>query len=839
MASTKELKVKITADIKNFNNAINDIDKGVSKASKSFSGITKAGQSLQSVGSSLVKGVTLPLTAAGAASVKLYTDFDSSMKGVAATMGMTSQEIANGSESYKKLEEAAKKMGAETQFSAKESADALNYLALAGYDVDKSISMLPKVLDLAAAGGLDLAYASDLATDAASALGLDIKGTEVLIDQMAKTSQKSNTSVGQLGEAILTVGGTAKMLAGGTTELNTALGILADNGIKGAEGGTALRNVILSLTAPTDQAAALMEKLGLKVFDSEGKMRPLNETLQDLDGKLSQMSDEEKINVLDTIFNKVDLKSVNALLANSGDRFNDLSNNITNSEGAAANMAKTMNSGLGGAIKEMNSALEGAAIAAGEVLAPMIKNLAEFIKDLSSWFTKLSPNAQQFVVIAGLIAAVIPIVIVAVGGLMVAFGGLASASVALQIGLWPLTLILLAVVAAIAAVIAIGAWLIANWDEIKAAAAAMGERISEAWNNLKQWTIDTYNGIKDAISQAWEAVKQKFSETWNKCVEFVSNAWDWICQAVQVGLQFVGDLIGLAFDIITLPFQFIWENCKEIVGQAWQWICEKVGGWLQSLSDNIKAGWDAIVGFTQPIWDELKNWISDLWGQISSKASEKFDEIKTKISDKWNEIKTNTSEAWNNISSWVGSKWDEIKNKASEKFSGIKSKVSSAWDECKSKTNSAWDSIKNKISNKIDEAKDKVRQGVDKLKSFMDFKWSLPKLKMPHFSITGKFSLNPPSAPKFGISWYSKGGIFKKPTVLGGGIGVGDKHRGAGSNMEAVLPLNKLPELLGLDKSEGKGLNVNIDSFVNNTDYDIEQLCDRIAFELKRRRVVT
>lgn len=836
MSKTKELKVKITADIKNFNNAIDGISQGTAKAAKSFSGITKAGQALQSVGGSLVKGVTLPLTAAGAASVKLYTDFDSSMKGVAATMGMTSQEIESGSESYKKLEAAAKEMGASTQFSAKESADALNYLALAGYDVDKSISMLPKVLDLAAAGGLDLAYASDLATDAASALGLDIKGTEVLIDQMAKTSQKSNTSVGQLGEAILTVGGTAKMLAGGTTELNTCLGILADNGIKGAEGGTALRNVILSLTAPTDQAAAAMEDLGLQVFDSEGKMRPLNETLADLDGKLAQMTDEEKINVLDTIFNKVDLKSVNALLANSGDRFKDLSSNIENSDGAASKMADTMNSGLGGAFKEMNSALEGAAIAAGEVLAPMIKNLAELIKDLSSWFTKLSPNAQQFVVIAGLIAAVIPIVIVAVGGLMVAFGGLASASVALQIGLWPLTLIMLAVVAAIAAVVAIGAFLIANWDEIKAAAVAMGERISEAWNNLKQWTIDTYNGIKDAIVQAWEAVKQKFSETWNKCVEFVSTAWDWICQLVQTGIQFVADLIGLAIDIITLPFRFIWENCKEIVATAWEAICGKVSEWLGKISDGISQAWDAIVGFTKPIWDGLTGWIGETWSKISSKASEKFNEIKTKISDKWNEIKTKTSETWGNITSWVSGKWDEIKSKASEKFSSIKDKVSSAWSDCKSKTDSTWNSIKDKIGNKINEAKDKVKQGVDKLKSFMNFSWSLPKLKMPHFSITGKFSLNPPSAPKFGINWYSKGGIFKKPTVLGG-IGVGDKHRGAGSNMEAVLPLNKLPELLGLDKNDNKGLAINIDSFVNNTDYDIEQLCDRIAFELKRRRV--
>ena len=149
------------------------------------------------------------------------------MSQVAATMGMTAEEINNGSESYKKLEQAALDMGATTQFSASEASEALNYLALAGYDVDKSVSTLPTVLNLAAAGGLELGYASDVMTDAMSALGLETSQAEGFVDQLAKTSQKSNTSVGQLGEAILTVGGTAKVLAGGTTEMNTALGILA------------------------------------------------------------------------------------------------------------------------------------------------------------------------------------------------------------------------------------------------------------------------------------------------------------------------------------------------------------------------------------------------------------------------------------------------------------------------------------------------------------------------------------------------------------------------------------------------------------------------------------
>ena len=171
------------------------------------------------------------------------------------------------------LSDLAKEMGSKTAFSASECAEALNYLALAGYDTQEMADTLPTVLNLAAAGGLDLASASDMVTDAMSALGMETSEADTMVDQMAKTASSTNTSVGQLGEGILTIGATAKSVKGGTAELNTALGILANNGIKGAEGGTHLRNVILSLQNPTDGARKTMESLGVSVYDSEGNMR--------------------------------------------------------------------------------------------------------------------------------------------------------------------------------------------------------------------------------------------------------------------------------------------------------------------------------------------------------------------------------------------------------------------------------------------------------------------------------------------------------------------------------------------------------------------------------------
>lgn len=173
----------------------------------------------------------------GLDATKTAMNFDTSMSQVVATMGYGVDELhtagSEASNTYKQLSDFAQQMGASTKFSASESADALNFMALAGYDAQTSMEMLPNVLNLAAAGSMELADASDMVTDAQSALGLSLDETSQLVDKMAAASSKSNTSVSQLGSAILTVGGTAKTLAGGTTELSTALGLLADNGIKG------------------------------------------------------------------------------------------------------------------------------------------------------------------------------------------------------------------------------------------------------------------------------------------------------------------------------------------------------------------------------------------------------------------------------------------------------------------------------------------------------------------------------------------------------------------------------------------------------------------------------
>lgn len=340
-------------------------------AKETFAGVVKA-----------VAAITAALIAVGKQVVETGAEFDKSMSQVAATMGYTWEELAEeGSEAaltFDTLRDFAQDMGKSTAFSANEASQALNYMALAGYDADKSMAMLPKVLDLASAGNIELAKSSDMVTDAQSALGLSVEETEIMIDQMAKASARSNTSVEQLGDAILTIGATGKTVKGGTKELAQILGLLADNGIKGSEGGTKLRNIILALQAPTEKATKELDKLGVSAFDSEGKFRSLQDIFADLNGALGDMSEKDAAIAKSTIFSKRDLAAVNALLGTSVERWNQLGAEIEDSAGAAHDMAETQLDNLAGDVTLFKSALEGAEITISDKLTPSLRNAVQF-----------------------------------------------------------------------------------------------------------------------------------------------------------------------------------------------------------------------------------------------------------------------------------------------------------------------------------------------------------------------------------------------------------------------------------------------------------------------------
>lgn len=321
------------------------------------------------IGGATMKAAATGIGAAATAAVGLGTaavatgkEFESAMSQVAATK-LLDTSTKKGQAQFQALEDAARECGATTAFSATEAAQALNNLAMAGYDTDKSVAALPTTLNLAGAGALSLEQSASILTAGMASLGIEQteQGFSHFADILAITASKAKTDVAGIGEAITTVGKTAANLKGGTEEVAASLGILADVDLTGSEGGTHLRNMIMSLQNPRNKnAAEMFENLGLSAYDSQGKMRGLNEIFGDLSKSMAGMTDQEKNNILSTIFKQTDIAAASAMLENCGDRFDELYDAAKNSSegmGASAEMYAKQMDNLDGDIDILKSSL--------------------------------------------------------------------------------------------------------------------------------------------------------------------------------------------------------------------------------------------------------------------------------------------------------------------------------------------------------------------------------------------------------------------------------------------------------------------------------------------------
>ncbi len=391
-------------------NIKNLVVKGMDVLNNSISGCISTVSGLGSALLNVAETAGKSLLSLGKSAVSVGKNFESSMSQVIATMGVTSDTMTeNGENIYEKLSEKAKEMGSTTKFSASEAADALNYLALAGYDAEKACDALPQVLNLAQAGGMDLARTSDLVTDAMSALGIDAttENLQHFGDVLAKTASKSNTSVEQLGDALLVCGGQAKMSGLELNEMATMLGIFADNGIKGSEGGTALRNLLKNMYTPTSKAAQAMEQLGISASDAvTGELRPVQEVLMDTMSAMESLSEADRMQAMSDIFDVQVLASASAALNNSSDRFNELSAEIANCDGAMQQMADTMNDNLEGDLAGLNSSLEGLGV---EVYESLSESLRYYVQTGTGYIRQLNDafKSDGFEELAGAIGDVL------------------------------------------------------------------------------------------------------------------------------------------------------------------------------------------------------------------------------------------------------------------------------------------------------------------------------------------------------------------------------------------------------------------------------------------------
>lgn len=625
---------------------------------------------LDSLGSLASKGmaaVTAAVTAAAGAvsalggyAVSVGKDFESSMAQVIATMGITKDTIVDGVNSYDLLKEAAAEAGESTTFSASEAADALNYLALAGYDAAKAADALPAVLDLAAAGGLDLAYASDLATDAMAALGIEATSENLTRfgDEMAKTASKANTSVAQLGEATLTVGGTAKSLAGGTMELNAALGVLANRGIKGAEGGTALRNMILALSAPTDKAAQAMADLGLEVFDASGNMRPMNEIFKDLDSALAGMSEGEKTQVLSDIFNKVDLKSAQAMLAGCCEEFDALTAALSDCDGAMAAMADTMNDTLEGDLKSLSSKTEAFGIAIYDNLNDPLRELAqlgcEYISQLTDAFKEggFEGLAESLGDVLGQaitkISEYLP-KIAEIGALAVESfvnGLVANIDIISQSASQILTTIVNSAVNVLPEILVAGTQIIASLAQgIAKSAPQLAEAAIEGIGYLFDGMSENLPVFIEAVLEILSAVISSLSENIDVILDAVLETLETVAMSL---MENIDPLIEAVIEIMFAIAEYISENADEIAETVVMIIAVIVSCIVEHIPDFIAAVVSLFAALGEvllSLLDELIECISDFFSDVSDDIGEWFTSIADGVSE-WIEEIANDIEEW-------------------------------------------------------------------------------------------------------------------------------------------------------------------------------------------------
>ena len=685
---------------------------------------TKAlGDGITELGSSMTLGLTVPIVAAGGAATSVAAGFDDAMSQVQGALGGASADMDG-------LRNLALQLGADTVFSATESAQAMVELAKGGLtEAQIKGGALAASMDLAAAGQLNLADAAATTVQMMGSFGLGAGDATRIANALAGAANASSADVSDLTQAMSQCSAQASLAGWSLEDTAAALALFADHGVKGSDAGTSLKTMLQRLAAPTDQAAEAIAAYGLNIRDSNGKMKDISGIADELTGKLGGLSDAERDAALQTIFGS-DASRAAAILMQSGSEGLAKYIAATNDATAAEAMANAQKGELSWALENMGGAVESASIAFGTALAPAITAVAGVIGNVAEAFASLPAGVQTGI-------AVVLALVAALGPLLMVIGSVVAALPAISEGFAVLGGALAIPLAPAAAVVA--------------AIAAIAAAIYAAWT-----TSETFRA---AVMAGADVISSKVQQICAFLAPYVQAFLDQIVSTVQVAMDTLGPIIGAVLTVIVSTVVPILTSIMDTVAQVLAVILATVTNVMAAVSTVIQGAWTLIQGIFQTVlgailavttgdFTMLQQGVSNILNGLAGIVSGVLQGIASVFSGQWNAIRAVVTGVCNAVSGAV-----------SGAFNGIKSVIDSTMNGAKSTVSGALSAISG---------------------FFAGLHLQFPHINLPHFSISGDFSLVPPSVPSISVSWYRTGAIAMGASV----VGIGE------AGPEAVVPLS-------------------------------------------------